>query len=84
MEKGTEIAVEKGKKESFVDYMSIKSVEYLSWPNCLYNVIGQTDRKIKIAQIGRVLVFEVTRTWICLRCCKIQDQRVYIREEREN
>ena len=64
--------------------MSIKSVEYLSCSNCLYNIIGKTDKNIQIAQIGRILVFEVTRTWICLKCCKIQDQRVYIREEREN
>ena len=60
--------------------MSIKSVEYLSCSNCLYNLTGKTDKKMQIAQIGRILVFEVTRIWICLNCCKIQDQRVAIVE----
>ena len=64
--------------------MSIKSVEYLSCSKFLYNLIGKTEKRIQIARVGSILVFEVTHTWICLKCCEIQDQCVYIREEREN
>ena len=61
-----------------------KSVEYLACSNCLYHLVGKTEKRGQIAQIGRILVFEVTHTWISVNCCKIQDQRVFIREEIEN
>ena len=64
--------------------MSIKSVEYLPYSNFLYNLIGKTEKRIQIAQIGSILVFEVIYTWICLKCCHRQDQHVYNREVGEN
>ena len=64
--------------------MSINPVDYLSCSNCRYNLVGKTDKRRQIAHIGSILVLEVTTTWICLKCCHIQDQRVYIREIGEN
>ena len=40
----------------------------------------KTEKRTQIGQIGRILVLEVTHIWICLRCCQIQDERIYIRE----
>ena len=68
----------------WIEYMGIKPVEYLSCSNCQYNLIGKTEKRIEIAQIGRILVFEVSYTWSCLKCYQIQDQRVHIRETAEN
>ena len=64
--------------------MSIKPVKYLSCSNYRYTLVGRTEERQKIAHIGSILVFEVITTWICMKCCHIQDQHVYIREVIEN
>ena len=64
--------------------MSIAPVEYISCSNCLYTLIGKTEKIQKIAHIGNILLFEVTTIWICLKYCQIQDEGVHIREVREN
>ena len=68
----------------FAEWMSRKLVEYLSYSNCQYNLIGKNEKRHQIAHIGRILVLEVTHIWISLKCGQIQDERVYIREVREN
>ena len=71
------------KRKLSSEYISIKSVEYISCSNCQYNLVGKFEKRLQIAHIGSIVVFEVTTTWICLRRCQIQDERVHIREVRE-
>ena len=63
---------------------TIKLVEYISCSECFHTLIGKTETQLYIAQFGRIVVFEVTTTWLCLRCRHIQDQRIEIREIWEN
>ena len=64
--------------------MSIKFVEYIPCSKCWYTLIGETETQLHIAKIGEISVLEVTATWIYLKCQHIQDQRINIREIREN
>ena len=64
--------------------MSVKIVEYISCQNCAYILIGKSEKSQYIYQIGHIAVFEVTVTWLCLRCQKVQAERVEIREILEN
>ena len=60
--------------------MSIKSVQYIPCLRCNYALIGKAESVQFMARIGPLSVFEVTTTWICLRCEHIQRSRVDIRE----
>ena len=65
------------------EWMSIKPTNYLSCANYGSNLLGKTKKRTQIGRIGRILVVKVIHIWICLRCCQIQDERIYIREVRE-
>ena len=52
-------------------YPLLKVFVYIDW---------KSETQLCIAQIGRISIFEVTTTWICLKLCHIQDQRIEIRE----
>ena len=67
-----------------IKYMSIIPSEYIFGSNCRYNLIGKIEKRLQIIQIGRIRVFEVTTSWVGLKCCQIQEQRVHIREAVEN
>ena len=64
--------------------MSIETVEYIPCLNCLHTLIEKTEKSQRIAEIGRIIVLEITNTWLCLKCCHIQEQRAHIQEVREN
>ena len=72
------------KEKLLIQYMSTKLVEYISCSNFQYTLIVKTEKRLEISQIGRILIFEVTTTWLCLKCCRIQDHYVHIREVEEN
>ena len=60
--------------------MSIKGVQYIHCVHCNYALIGKTESVQFLARIGPICVFEVTTTWICLRCQHIQESRTRVRE----
>ena len=60
--------------------MIIKPINYLACTNCGSNVVGKTEKRTQIGQIGGILGLDVTHIWIFLRCCQIQNERIYIRE----
>lgn len=61
-------------------FMSIKSVLYIPCFRCNYTLIGKTESVQFLTQIGSIRVFEVTTSWVCLRCQCIQRSRTAIRE----
>ena len=60
--------------------MSIESVQYIPCIHCSYAYIGKVEKWQQLACIGPITVFEVTTSWICLRCQCVQRSRVDIRE----
>ena len=64
--------------------MSVKVVEYIPCSNCWCVLIGETETQLFIAKIGDIYVFEVTTTWICVKCQHVQDTKISIRDIRAN
>ena len=64
--------------------MSIQRTDYIHCPRCAYRLAGRIERNLCVGKFGGIRVFEVTISWICLRCCHINCERVEIREIRDN
>ena len=64
--------------------MSVKIIDYILCQNCACILIGKSEKSKYIYQIGRIAAFKVTVTLLCLRCQKVQAERVEIREILEN
>ena len=71
-------------ESDFFEWMNLKIVEYIPCRSYAYTLIGKSKQRQYITQIGKIWVFEVTTTWICLKCNTIQAEKVEIRDILEN
>ena len=64
--------------------MSVQPMEYVPCNYCWHLHIGKVEIWHWLSNIGNISVNEITHQWMCLRCQRIQRERVEIWEVQRN